>query len=85
MTVFPDINLEDLQAIVGPFRQSLRALTIPHTGSEKAIVTVSIGAGLTNGSNVMRGPADLRMARQGIVSAQGRRLRLRAGRRYDRI
>lgn len=41
------------------FRLAVRELGIKHAGSEKGIVTVSVGVGVKSPGDEIRGPADL--------------------------
>lgn len=72
VAIFPDIDGDGLLLIAEAFRQAIRTLAIAHVGSEKGLITVSVGASLMKGPCDLHGPADLlRLADQALYRAKG--------------
>lgn len=59
VAVFPQTDEAGMMVIAESFRLAIRALEIPHAGSERGIVTVSVGVGMKRPGDDIRGPADL--------------------------
>lgn len=72
VAIFPEIDEAGLLSIAERCREIVRDLKRVHAGSEKGIVTVSIGLAFTEGDTSLRGPADLlRLADAALYRAKG--------------
>jgi diguanylate cyclase (GGDEF)-like protein len=72
VAIFPETDEAGMLTIADQFRQSVRSLGRVHLGSEKGVVTVSIGIALMGFQTDFRGPADLlRSADEALYHAKG--------------
>lgn len=72
VAVFPETDQAGMQAIADNYLQAVRDLRRVHVGSEKGVVTVSVGVAVMIADSDVRGPADLvRAADAALYRAKG--------------
>jgi diguanylate cyclase (GGDEF)-like protein len=72
VAIFPETDEAGLQAIADDYLQAVRDLQRVHVGSEKGVVTVSVGVAVMAADSDLRGPADLlRVVDAALYRAKG--------------
>jgi diguanylate cyclase (GGDEF)-like protein/PAS domain S-box-containing protein len=59
VAIFPEVGEQGMQLLAEQFRQAVQDMQRVHTGSEKRVVTVSVGVAVMSKDTELRGPGDL--------------------------